>query len=274
MDPLQQQALPPPPPPAPPVPTNVQQAQPPQPTSILERLREQVARELMPDETAEMQRRARTFGAALMGTRGNFFEGLAAGQQALEQQRGQDQQARAGRLQQLEQQAQREAELNLRQAEFEYNRDPANPTNQLRLAQARQALAELARGPRPTFIEGTDPTTGNLTVFDPVSGRRIDTGMRPRQAATLESRTEEAIRRAASGRAAQRLTTELRSSPTLPSAEAQRLRRLELEREELAPYGLEPRTSEGSLPVTPPPAAVLDLRRNPGGRPPGSTSPQ
>ena len=181
MDPLQQQALPPPPPPAPPVPTNVQQAQPPQPTSILERLREQVARELMPDETAEMQRRARTFGAALMGSRGNFFEGLAAGQQAIEQQRGQDQQARAGRLQQLEQQAQREAELNLRQAEFEYNRDPTNPTNQLRLAQAQQAANEVRMGRRPNVVQLLD-AQGNVVLVDAETGREIrNTGLRSPQ---------------------------------------------------------------------------------------------
>lgn len=192
MDPIQQQPLPPLQDPAaaapPPVPANAQQAQPQQPTSILERLRQQVARELMPDPVEEMQRRARAFGAALMGTRGDFFQGLAAGQQALEQQRVQDQQARAGRLQQMEQEAQRQAEQALRQAEFEYNRDPTNPTNQLRLAQARQALAEVAQGRRPTVREFLDDQ-GRVVLVNVETGQEIRrTGLRPTQELRLQAR--------------------------------------------------------------------------------------
>lgn len=192
MDPIQQQPLPPLQDPAaaapPPVPTNAQQAQPQQPTSILERLRQQVARELMPDPVEEMQRRARTFGAALMGTRGDFFQGLAAGQQALEQQRAQEQQARTARLQQMEQEAQRQAEQALRQAEFEYNRDPTNPTNQLRLAQARQALAEVAQGRRPTVREFLDDQ-GRVVLVNVETGQEIRrTGLRPTQELRLQAR--------------------------------------------------------------------------------------
>ena len=184
MDPLQQQQqqqpLPPLPSP-PPVPTNMQQAQPPQPTSMLERLREQVARELMPDPVEEMQRRARTFGAALMGSRGSIFEGLSAGQQAIEQQRGQEQQARVARIQQMEQQAQRQAELDLRQAEAEYNRDPASPANQLRLAQARQALNEITQGRRPNIVQLLD-AQGNVVLVNAETGQQIrNTGLRSPQ---------------------------------------------------------------------------------------------
>lgn len=188
---IQQQPLPPPqnpaPPAPPPVPANVQQAQAVQTPSFLERLREQVARELAPDPNEEAARRFRTFGAAMMGSQGDFFQGLAAGQQAVDRQRQQEEQARAGRLQQMEQEALRQAEQNLREREFEYNQSP-NPQNQLRLAQARQIYAEIAQGRRPTFVQGTDPATGNLVLFDPVSGRRVETGMRPTQELRFQPR--------------------------------------------------------------------------------------
>lgn len=190
---IQQQPLPPPqnpaPPEPPPVPANVQQAQQQQPPSILERLRERVARELMPDPVEEMQRRARTWAAGIGSVRGGtLFEGLAAGQQAVDRQRQQEEQARTGRLQQMEQEAQREAELNLRQAEFEYNRDPTNPTNQLRLAQARQAVAEVAQGRRPTVREFLDDQ-GRVVLVNVETGQEIRrTGLRPTQELRLQTR--------------------------------------------------------------------------------------
>jgi hypothetical protein len=226
MDPLQQQQQPLPTPPIPPpVPTNAQQAQPPQPTSMLERLREQVSRELMPDPVEEAQRRARTFGAALMGSRGSFFEGLSAGQQAIEQQRSADQQARNARLQQLEQQAQRQtefeaeqaqrqAELALRQAEFEYNRDPNNPANQLRLAQAQQALNEIRQGRRPNVVQLLD-AQGNVVLLNAETGQEIrNTGLRSPQELRNQPR---ALGAADFARLRDRATAQaLRDIPSIP----------------------------------------------------------
>lgn len=125
---------------APPIPSNVQAQQPAQP-SMLERLREQVMQDVMPGRYETMQARARAFGAGMLGSGGNFFQGLAAGQQAMDQQRAQEQRVRADRLQAAEAEVNRRAQQELAQAQFEYSRDPNNPANIERLARARQAVA-------------------------------------------------------------------------------------------------------------------------------------
>jgi len=113
---------------------------PPQQPSMLDRLRQQVMQDIMPNDAADMQRRARTFGAAMMGTPGSFFQGVAAGQQAIEQQRLGEQQARAQRVRSAEEDAYRQAQIQLKEAEQRYNQDPTNPRNRLYLAEAERAM--------------------------------------------------------------------------------------------------------------------------------------
>jgi len=132
---------------------------PPQQPSMLDRLRQQVMQDIMPNDAADMQRRARTFGAAMMGTPGSFFQGVAAGQQAIEQQRLAEQQARAQRVRSAEEDAYRQAQIQLKEAEQRYNQDPTNPRNRLYLAEAERAMGMAnyylqggrggAGGPRP-----------------------------------------------------------------------------------------------------------------------------
>lgn len=123
-------------PPMPQVPSTAQGQQP----SMLDRLRQQVMQDIMPNEAADMQRRLRTFGAAMMGTPGNFFQGVAAGQKAIEDQRLAEQQARTQRVRSAEEDAYRQAQIQLKEAEQRYNQDPTNPHNVLYLAQAQQAM--------------------------------------------------------------------------------------------------------------------------------------
>lgn len=121
---------PPPPPGLPPSPD----------TSMLDRLRQQVMREIMPDQTEDWQRRLRIFGAGVAGAGPtDFFTGLAAGSKALEESRKKDQETRATALRQAEEADYRRAQQRLAEAKELFDRDPNNPQNILRLAQARQA---------------------------------------------------------------------------------------------------------------------------------------
>lgn len=109
--------------------------------SMLDRLRQQVMQDIMPNDTADFQSRLRAFGAGMLGTQGNFFQGLAGGQQAVAAQQQQEQAARANRLKAAEEDAYRQAQIRLKEAEEAFARDPQNPINILRLAQAQQAIA-------------------------------------------------------------------------------------------------------------------------------------
>lgn len=106
--------------------------------SMLDRLRESVMREIMPEQTEDWQRRLRTFGAGVAGAGPtDFFTGLAAGSKAVEEQRKKDQEARANVLRSAEEADYRRAQQRLAEAKEQYDRDPTNPVNILRLAQAR-----------------------------------------------------------------------------------------------------------------------------------------
>lgn len=106
--------------------------------SMLDRLRESVMREIMPEQTEDWQRRLRTFGAGVAGAGPtDFFTGLAAGSKAVEDQRKKDQEARANVLRSAEEADYRRAQQRLAEAKEQYDRDPTNPVNILRLAQAR-----------------------------------------------------------------------------------------------------------------------------------------
>lgn len=109
----------------------------PQQPSMLDRLREQVMREIMPEQTEDWQRRLRTFGAGVAGAGPtDFFTGLAAGSRAVEEQRKKDQESRANVLRSAEEADYRRAQQRLAEAKEQYDRDPTNPLNILRLAQA------------------------------------------------------------------------------------------------------------------------------------------
>ena len=109
-------------------------------TSMLDRLRQQVMREIMPEQTEDWQRRLRIFGAGVAGAGPtDFFTGLAAGSKALEDSRRKDQETRATALRQAEEADYRRAQQRLAEAKELFDRDPNNPQNILRLAQARQA---------------------------------------------------------------------------------------------------------------------------------------
>lgn len=114
---------------------------PPQQPSMLDRLRQQVMQDIMPNEGLEMQRRARAFVAGMGDTRGQSLgTALAAGMGGVEQQRLAEQQARAQRVRSAEEDAYRQAQIQLKEAEQRYNQDPTNPRNRLYLAEAERAM--------------------------------------------------------------------------------------------------------------------------------------
>ena len=133
---------------------------PPQQPSMLDRLRQQVMQDIMPNEGLEMQRRARAFVAGMGDTRGQSLgTALAAGMGGVEQQRLAEQQARAQRVRSAEEDAYRQAQIQLKEAEQRYNQDPTNPRNRLYLAETQRAMSMAnyylqggrggAGGPRP-----------------------------------------------------------------------------------------------------------------------------
>ncbi len=109
-----------------------------QPQSLLDRLRQSTAASL---ENPGLQS-AGDIGAGMLASRSpNFFTMLGAGlqaQRAAERERTQDLRQAAS----TEAEARyRDATIRLKEAEDAYNRDPSNPQNILRLAQAQQASA-------------------------------------------------------------------------------------------------------------------------------------
>lgn len=109
-----------------------------QPQSLLDRLRQQTTESL---ENPGLQA-AGDIGAGMLASRSpNFFTMLGAGLQAqrtAERERSQDLRQAAA----TEAEARyRDATIRLKEAEDAYNRDPSNPQNILRLAQAQQAIS-------------------------------------------------------------------------------------------------------------------------------------
>ena len=109
-----------------------------QPQSLLDRLRQSTAASL---ENPGLQS-AGDIGAGMLASRSpNFFSMLGAGlqaQRAAERERTQDLRQAAS----TEAEARyRDATIRLKEAEDAYNRDPSNPQNILRLAQAQEASA-------------------------------------------------------------------------------------------------------------------------------------
>lgn len=127
------------------------------------------------------------FGAALASSRNpSFMGGLGEGFRALQQtatsQRAEARQDRTENRQQQQvmvEAAYRAAQEARQAAEFEYNRDPTNPTNRLRVAQtaqaeaqARAALAEIGRGNRENLGPGVlteNPDTGRPQMEYPAA---------------------------------------------------------------------------------------------------------
>jgi len=168
-----------PPPSRPPVvTTGSASTAPPQQPSMLDRLRQQVMQDVMPNEGLEMQRRVRAFVAGMGDTRGQSLgTALAAGMGGIEQQRAAEQQARRQTLQQESTADYQRAQQRLAEAKQLYDQDPTNPMNRLRLAQAQQALNSM----RPQYqVVGTN-AQGDAVVADMRDPSRTRTleGVRP-----------------------------------------------------------------------------------------------
>lgn len=194
---------------------------------------------LTPDQRGSLDQLA-SFGAALASTRsptfsGAFGEGIRALQQTAAGQRNEARQDRTENRQQqqvMAEAAYRAAQEARQAAEFEYNRDRTNPTNRLRVAQtalaeaqARAALAEIARGDRtrydpPVLTEDSEgrPQREYTSPYGPSVTRPLQGNPVASPAAILANRQriEAEVRRAyESGKATQQRI--FRDTPTILS---------------------------------------------------------
>lgn len=144
---------------APAVPTNAQQ---PARSSMLDRLREQVMKDIMPDETQDFQSRLRSFGAGMLGSQGNFFQGLAAGQQAVAQQQQAMQQARSQRLKAGEEDEVQRARIAVLEAEQRLKENPNSWQAQVAFMNARAHLLQAAAAQRDRVTSQQRDREGNL----------------------------------------------------------------------------------------------------------------
>lgn len=190
---------------APPVPSNV--PQPAQP-SMLDRLREQVMQDIMPNPGLDWQRSLRAFVAGMGDTQGKSLgAGLSAGMRGVAAQEQSDQQARANRLKSAEESDYRQAQIRLEEAKQRFEQDPTNWKARADLMRAeaamRQADAAMARNsierqPRwnivpgengqPVFVNMNDPTqrmpgTGLALPRDP----QMEAAARTRATAAAEA---------------------------------------------------------------------------------------
>ncbi len=223
-------------PPIPQVPSAAQgQAQQP---SMLDRLRQQVMQDIMPNEGLELQRRVRAFVAGMGDTRGQSLgTALAAGMGGVEQQRLAEQQARAQRVRSAEEDAYRQAQIRLQEAKQLYEQDPTNPTNRLRLAQAQQALAMAEyyrQGGRGANQEQRDRVVGQQRDADGnlynvhESGRVTRVGGEGGPSFVDPERSPEARRYAAWSQARENLESRLRATaPSITESPEQREARIQ-----------------------------------------------
>lgn len=163
--------------------------------SLLDRLRQAVMREVMPEQTEDWQRRLRTFGAGVAGAGPtDFFTGLAAGSKAVEDMRRKDQETRATVLRSAEEADFRRAQQRLAEAKELYDRDPTNAQNILRLAQARQAESTAAYN----YSRAAADRRGQMTPQQLTQLYTRARGLAQREAQTdpninIEQRTEQLV---------------------------------------------------------------------------------
>lgn len=144
---------------APQVPSNAQQ---PARSSMLDRLREQVMKDIMPSEGESAQARARAFGAGMLGSEGNFFQRLGAGQQAVARQQQQEQQARSQRLKAGEEDEVQRARIAVLEAEQRLKENPNSWQAQVAFMNARAHLLQAAASQRDRVTSQQRDREGNL----------------------------------------------------------------------------------------------------------------
>ena len=221
----------------------------PQP-SVLDMLRGRLAREM----EGEALQRASEFGAGMLASGSpNFFTMLGSGARAAQQ----GDASRMDRLRQIAEaerqqraldieEQRRQEELRLRREEMQMN------------APYREAQAEQARALAEYYRQGGRGGGGGMSERDIIS-----IGNQARAFALREVPEPSATNAALDPPGA---------------AEARRQRRAEIERAYIrAQYerlGLPPPANTPDVTAPPAPAAVIDLRRTPGGPAPGSTTPR
>lgn len=224
-----------------------------QPRSLLDMLRERTAREM----ESERLDRLRDFGAGMLasGSR-NFFTNLAAGSRA----QAEGERSRMDRLRQLAETERQQRALDLeerrRQEELRLREEELRLNAPYRAAQTNQANAYadfLRQG-------GRDRAGGAAGQVTPA-----------RRAQIFQQAQQQALREFPD------------PQPGMPESEVartERLRRREARAAELFVGALAAAgqsAPEGTVPnvtAPPAPAATIDLRRTPGGPPPGSTPPR
>lgn len=144
---------------APAVPTNAQQ---PARSSMLDRLREQVMKDILPDENEQFRRNVGAFGRGMLTSSGNFFQRFGAGDAAVAQQQQALEQARANRLKAGEEDEVQRARIAVLEAEQRLKENPNSWQAQVAFMNARAHLLQAAAAQRDRVTSQQRDREGNL----------------------------------------------------------------------------------------------------------------